>query len=390
MGWSSQNQSLYVATRRPHEAFSAPQQLATNSIGTPPDVAVNPAGAAVVAWFASGNATDAYGGVRAAYRLPGGAKFEAPENLAIATSPDGDVFTAIADDGTAVVADGASAFFGARAGTSLAVRPPVGSFGPPQAVGDGSTISALAAEPGGGLSLVFSALSAGQPAGVTLVGRSASGALTGPVALTSDPQACAPEAASSPAGDLLVTWSRPCNGGSERGAQLVLRRAPTAPFDAPIAVDSQWRGDPALTGTGEGIVTFNRNQYSASSMAFEDLDRPVPPLPTEVQIDARSLVLPRGGELGLRVRCPVRCKVRPTGILITSSRLTASKPSKMRRLKAKKRTRVLVRFSRARVSTARRALRHGERVTLSYTVTTSGRSARALTQSRMVRLRTKR
>jgi hypothetical protein len=47
-------------------------------------------------------------------------------------------------------------------------------------------------------------------------------------------------------------------------------------------------------------------------------------------------------------------------------------------------------FTRVRVAQARRALLRGERVTLSYTVTTTGWSARALTQSRKVRLRLKR
>jgi hypothetical protein len=344
------------------------------------------------AWFSYNGPPGSYAGPLIAYRLPDAKSFGAAEQVPIATSPIAQLFTAMEPDGTAILA-AASSFFpgGGQPGTKLAVRSPVGAFGVPQTVGDGAVLGALVPEPGGALSLISQAYAAGQPAGVTLTGRSAGGALSGPIALTTDSQTCAPTAVSSPAGDLLATWTHPCPSapGSPNGAQLRLRRSASSGFDAPLSFDAL-DSDPALTGTGEGIVVFDRNQYSASSMAFEDLDRPVAPLPTALQIDARSLVLPRSGKLGLRVRCPVKCKVRPSGILITRAGLTASKHSKTSRLKAKKRVRVLVRFSRARVVRARRALLRGERVTLSYTVTTFGRSARALTQSRMVRVRAKR
>ena len=302
------------------------------------------------------------------------------------------MFAAIDAGGTAVLA-GSGSFLGGESGTTLSARSPVGAFGAPQRIDHTGFLYALVPEPGGSLSMLSQTSAPdGEPAAVTITGRSPTGALAGPAVL-SGAGSCSPAATASPAGHLLVAYQLPCARGwnAPHGGQLRLRRSARSGFDAPVLVDALPTPQPALTGAGEGIAVFNRNQFSASSIAFEDLDRPVPPLPTEAQIDARSLVLSRDGKLGLSVRCPVKCNVRPTGILVTSSTRTASKRTTSRRLRAKKRVRVRVRFSRARVLMARRALRRGERVTLSYTVTTTAAlSARALTQSRMVRLRLKR
>ena len=341
-GWSASNGEVLVATRRPGRRFRAPQQLATDSVGVPPKIAVNNAGAAVVAWLGQQPAKP-----HAAYRLPGAAAFGPAEDVPVALSPFS-TFVAIDAGGSAVVGASGATFLGESAATTLSARSPVGSFGAPQRIENNGSLAALVPEPGGALSILSETRTAdGEPAAVTITGRAPSGALAGPVVL-SDAQSCLPAAASSPAGDLLVAYTRPCGLGSPNAGQLRLRRSATGGFDAPVGVDSRAPMSPALTGAGEGIVGFNRNQFSASSIAFEDLDRPVPPLPTEAQIDARSLMLSREGKLGLSVRCPVKCKVRPTGILVTVATRTASKRTTSRRLRAKKRVRVRVRFTRAR------------------------------------------
>ncbi|MDX6690982.1 MAG: hypothetical protein QOG15_2439 [Solirubrobacteraceae bacterium] len=372
VGWTGSDRGIYVATRSAASARIALQQLATDGVGTPPEVAVNPAGAAIAVW------SDGQLNTRAAYRLPGATAFGPAEAVPAAW---GDIYATIDDQGTALVSSYNTA----------TVRPMLAAFGPPQRVDAMARVAGLAPEPGGSLSLVFSAvnLALENPFGaLTITRRSPEGALSAPV-LLADVPSCFPATASSPAGDLLVAYVQPCEGAG-LNAQVRLRRTAASGFDPPIDLQGSGGASPALTGTGEGIVAFARGPFSLASMALEDLDRPVPPPPTQAQLDGHSLVLPATGQVGLRVRCPVRCKVRPTGILIMPSLLTGSQHSKTRRLAAKKRMRVVVGFSRARVVKARRALRRGERVTLSYTVTTFGRSARALAQSRIVRLRTER
>jgi hypothetical protein len=73
IGWATMPHVL-AATRRPGERFGAPQRLGDVAAFSV-DVAVNPAGAAVIAWGIGSER------IRAAYRLPGERTFGRPENV---------------------------------------------------------------------------------------------------------------------------------------------------------------------------------------------------------------------------------------------------------------------------------------------------------------------
>ena len=390
VGWATAP-NLLVATRRPGERFGAPQRLG-DRFASSVDVAVNPAGAAVIAWGIGSER------IMAAYRLPGETRFgpaaKVPRAAADGTAP----LAAIEDDGTAIVATSSENRQRLNAtGISFSERPPVGTFGPETRVSSSGSLHALLPEPRSGSAFIGHSGMAGGV--VTAITRSASGALGAPVGL-SGLDACFADAASNPVGQLVVAWTSPCPanpyGGPGSGVQVRRRAGPALAFDAPLQLTTNGSGARvAASPAGDAIVVFvlgPSGQIAVAASAFEDARAGAPSLVRPVIAGGRdpAVRLPsEGGALGLPVTCPQACSILAQGILATNGvgRATAAKASS-RALRAKRRTTVDVRFSRARIAIARRALRSGRRASLSYTVTVRKRGSKTrLSFSRRVKLK---
>lgn len=390
VGWATVPNVL-VATRRPGERFGAPQHLG-DRYPTGVDVAVNPAGAAVIAW-GIGSAR-----IKAAYRLPGETRFGPAASVPRAAQNGTAPLAAIEDDGTAIVATSSEDQARNNAtGVSFSERTPVGSFGPEQRVSASGALSALVPEPRSGSAFIAHTGIGGGV--VTATTRAASGALGAPVGL-SNADSCYADAASNPIGQLVVAWTSPCPtspyGGPGSGVQVRRRAGPAFPFDAPVQLTTNGSGPRvAASPAGDAIVAFvlgPAGQVAVAASAFEDPGASAPSLVRPAIGGGRdpAVRLPvKGGALGLPVTCPQACSVLAQGILATNGvgRATAAKASS-RSLRAKRRTTVNVRFSQARIATARRALRSGRRASLSYTVTVRKRGSKTrLSFSRRVKLK---
>jgi len=391
LGWTTMPNVL-AATRLPGEPFGAPQLLGT-LVAYSVDVAVNPAGAAVIAWGIGSER------IKAAYRLPGETTFGAPANVPRVATTGTKPRVAIEDDGTAIVASSGDDETRHNAtGVTFSERTPVGTFGPEQRVNAAGALQALVPEPRSGSAFITQS---GIGGGImTATTRAASGELSAPVVL-SNQNSCYADAASNPIGTLVVAWTSPCPnnpyGAPGSGVQVRRRAGPALPFDRPVQLTANGSGPRvAQSANGDAIVAFQTGTVGhglIAASAFEDPTAGVPRLVKPV-IGGGSdpvVTLPseRGGRVGLPITCPVACSVAPEGILATNgiARATAARASS-RSLSARRRTTVNVRFSPARIATARRALRSGRRATVSYTVTVRKRGSKTrLSFSRRVRLK---
>jgi len=391
IGWTTLPNVL-AATRRPGERFGAPQLLGSVA-AISVDVAVNPAGAAVVAWGIGSER------IRAAYRLPGETGFGAPANVPRVATMGTEPRVAIEDDGTAIVASsGEDATRTNATGITFSERTPAGAFGPEQRVNAAGALQALVPEPQSGSAFITQSGLAGGV--MTATTRAASGALGAPVVL-SNLDSCFADAASSPIGQLVVAWTSPCPvnpyGAPGSGVQVRRRAGPAFPFDLPVQLTANGsNARVATSANGDAIVAFHSGPAGQSAIAASAFEDPGARAPSLVKPfigggsdPVATLPSEGGGRIGLPITCPVACSVAPQGILTTSgiARATAARGS-LRSLRARRRTTVDVRFSQARIATARRALRNGRRASVSYTVTVRKRGSKTrLSFSRRVRLK---
>jgi hypothetical protein len=238
---------------------------------------------------------------------------------------------------------------------------------------------------------------------LTATSRTASGAIGAPVPLSTR-NSCRADAASNPTGSLVVAWTSPCpvnpEGGPGSGVQGRRRAGPGLPFHPAVQLTTNGSGARvAHSANGDAIVAFHAGTAGPSAIAasaFEDPGAGVPSLVKPVigggSDPVATLPPASGGTVGLSITCPVACSVVPQGILATNgiARATAARTSP-RSLRARRRTTVNLRFSPARMATARRALRNGHRASVSYTVTIRERGSKTrLSFSRRVRLKSAR
>lgn len=393
VAWT-QTPKAFVATRRPGARFSEPQQLDNvGSFGVA--LAVNPAGAAVVAYGVGSEE------VLAAYRLPGEMSFGRAEDVPRAARVGSRPFAAIKDDGTAIVATSGSNPHGlAPTGVTFSERPAVGRFGPEQRVNSGSDLEALVAEPQSASSFIANVRAPDAGAGaMTVTTRASNGSLGSPTVL-SDEFACNADAASNPLGQLIVAYTNPCPvnpfGGAGSGVKVRRRGAAGAAFDAPVTLTSDGSYPKvAQSASGDAIVAFYQSVAARTvivSSAFEDpaagVAAPVKPVIGGGKAPVATLP-EESGLVGLPVTCPTACTVAPEGIITTDgiARATSATIGK-RTLRTKQRRRVRVRFSKMRIRQARRALRRGDSATVSYIVKVRGRKSSPRSSfSRRVRLK---
>lgn len=223
---------LWVATRNPGGAWTAPAKLAPEASRAA--VAVADSGAAVVAWIELGAANRFT--VKAMRRAPGGA-FGAAETLGSARSLseyslDGSVKAAIAADAEALVlwtqppADRETR----QMPVNVSIAPPGGAFGGAQRVGltQATSAPALAAAVDGRALAVFST---GRE--VQVAERPPGGAFGAPIPLAPvrEPLVVLPAAAIGANGAAVVGWY----GLFNQGVSAVARAA-TGPFGEPVAL----------------------------------------------------------------------------------------------------------------------------------------------------------
>lgn len=381
---------LFAASRTPGARFGQPQQLEGTGIFNL-SIAVNPAGASVVTWGVGGD------GIEAAYRLPGETRFGRTEKVPALPNYGGRPLAAIGADGTAIVASsGANANQTATTGVTFSERSPIGRFEPAKRVDVAGDLQALVAEPQSASSFVSNV--GGLGGAMTLTTRTADGVLGAPTLLSAS-NTCDAQAASNPLGQIVVAYSRPCVKNDQSGlipGIEVRRRDGAGMFDAPVALGTGGQTpDVAMNGSGDAIVVWPQGapaQTAIVSSAFEDPAAAVS-RPIKLLIGGGRhpvVTLPAGGgAIGLPVTCPKACSISPAGIITTAGKARArSMKAAKRRLGTKKRTQVPVRFSKARLRQARRALRRGKPAIVSYTVTfrRTG-SSTALSFSRRVRLK---
>jgi hypothetical protein len=148
----------------------------------------------------------------------------------------------------------------------------------------------------------------------------------------------------------------------------------------------------AINDAGQAAVMLGAGNASSPPVQVavrEDPRLPVLPFPPTVDIDTPvDPGLDEKGELRLAVSCSTACKATPNGILAAEgdSQLVAASGSS-KRIRAKRRGLVTLRFGSEQSRKVRKALRAGRKPWVSVSVRARGRSPRPITVSRRIRLR---
>ncbi|MDQ3934301.1 MAG: hypothetical protein M3340_06680 [Actinomycetota bacterium] len=381
---------LYVATRRAGGKFSEPLGLETH-VGARPIVAVNAAGAAVVAW-----GSNLRGGVAAAYRPPGGSF--GPNELAISEhSYPQDI--GIDTAGRAVVTGHEPIFApGPETRARYAVRSALDEWSDPRSIDAEGLAAGMFVEPRGTITFMtvheserdryehraFTLMPDGSLARETV----ASGA------------AGWPKGAMDLRGDILHVFQRSTAAG---GYELVARERGFAQFafgpEALVAPMSNrsYAFAPASNDLGQAIVAWAElplpgEPWKPGPVRVAIRDDPALrdlPLPPDVDLYADPLAtLDPDGDLSVPIRCDQDCKAIPTGIVFPGAgRDAVAGRGGSKRLRRAKRGRVLVDFGAAGARAVREAQAAGAKPWVSVSVRARGRSPRPLLVSRRYRLR---
>lgn len=356
-----------------HGEVSAPQLVGRGQF---PTVAMNPSGAAVIAWM------DHQARATASVRPPAG-DFLPPATLAIDPS---DPLAAIDAAGRAVVAGSRLGPAGSNGGTTFAVADQAGSFGEPRRVDHKGLLGQVLAEPDGSVDIV----SAYGSEGGVISSLRPDGTLIGPLPLTT-PDACEPRVAVARGGALLATWMQSCQIYGPRSRVGVRLRNRLGLFGEPQFVGELSAVMPraAVTDGDEAIVVYEHaKSKSVHAVVREDRrDAPLPPVP-EIDLDSPDeMYLPDLPDIELPVRCPRACSLTPIALLHAGDRAVAGERPRARRLRARRRARLAVPFGPQARQAAEEAAGTGKPVWVSVSVVVRGRSPRPQTITRRIDLR---
>ena len=367
-------QTLFRAERRAGMPWGTAEAVAEEPLQ--PEIAMNPSGAAVLAWGFGGNE------LRASYRPPGG-QFGPPE-----TPPVPGFFPTIAlsDSGHVIMTGGNPV---PEIDVPFAVRDPVRGWDGPVGLGVKGWATHTLAEPSGAASFVLDVEEEGRERSHAFATRLPNGTVLGPMPLAgTDTYVCAP--AMNRRGDLLIPMAPRERSpdsrifASERlaGSALLPATAITKPGQASC-------GASALNDAGQAVVILHSTEFGPlHAVVREDPTLAPPPLPPAVDIEPPSAgVLDENGALRVAVRCSSACKVGSKGVLYSPGEDVVRRGrGSSKRLKARRRGRVALRFDAATAATVRDALADGRRPWVSFSVTAKGKSPRAVTVSRRVKL----
>lgn len=373
------------------------EQYRTSSI-TRPAVAMNTAGAALIAWQI-GQEPDEEGHHtrhRVAYRPPAGS-FGTPELAPrFGSSTQYQHALAMTESGDAVMTS--QDFVTTEGGaTTYAVRRATGGWSDVRELGRMGFIANLFAEPGGAVSFVVSRQGAsGSDTFVDFVTRLPDGTLVGPNQISAG-DGHIPHAAMSLRGDLIATWVRGYHGMSREGVVAVADRLAGAAFQPEVALSPRgtWSPHVALNDARQAAIAWDYDadpagEYAPAGWGAFRFDPEIPPLPLPPEIDIGAPLDPvlDGDGIAVPVECDRDCTVLPGGLLVdAASDARRSKKTGSVKLRKGARRRVRVRFGAADRTAAREALASGRRPWVSLTVRAKGKSPRPVRVSRRVKLR---
>lgn len=375
---------IVVATRRAGGAWSEPVELKGGGTGSAPSVAMNPAGAAAVAWMTSEN-----GLPQVAYRQPAGS-FGPAERPPLDRGPVFPLSIALDDAGRVHLA-APSAAFTIPVRTRLVSRSPLGGWGEPHEFETGGSPAAMLVAPDGTVNLLMDNHEDREHPKVQHASVRPDGTAVGPTTLALD--SAGSDAAMNLRGDVLAAWEHPWvnTGGTIEAAGKPAALpvfGPGLPISDPTSVDPHV----ALNDAGQAAVMWAIGGYGNPAIQVavrDDPKLPILPFPPAIGIDLPDVpAIDPDGDLPIDVRCAVSCKVTPRGVLAPGAgEDLRSGRGKTRRLKAKRRGSVTVDFGTAGASAVRAARAKGGKATVYLTVRARGKSPRPITISRRVRLR---
>jgi hypothetical protein len=394
-GSRTRDSAVRVATRKAGAEFGDPVTLDTESGAVVAFAAMNAAGAAVVVWGGSGET-----GIRpfASYRPPAGS-FGPPERVPV--DARGPTFrTAVNVAGEAVVTLNEVIYSAGQtnAGSSYAVRSPLGGWSDEQVIDTRGYATEVYAEPSGAVSFLLDMPDPGGSAQeprrqVGFASRLASGVVSGPRQISKD-QGSLGGGAMNLRGDILAAWSDRADG---TGRIAVAERPAGTVFgeELPISAPNGLGAAPALNDAGQALVAWMHTptpNYAVGSRVEaavrEDPALPTLPFPPDVDLGAPLDPVLDDDGIAVPVACDVSCTVEPTGLLYEGADATArAKRAARTKLAAKARGRVRVRFGAAARKSARKALARGRKAWVALTVRAKGRSPRTVAFSRRVRLK---
>jgi hypothetical protein len=327
--------TAYGSTRPVGKSWSPPRQFGKPVAGVlRPAVAVNPAGAAAVAWVPGSL------GVMASYRPPGGA-FGPTEESELSGAP---ALIALSDDGQLAVS---GPFGGPQEDLVFAVRSPLGGWGEPVTVKGAGWALQLLPDRAGAISFVGSPTLAEKNPGL-LTTRLTDGLIVGPTVFTPG-EASIGEAATNRRGGVLIPWSTP--GSWQARAEnrvFVSERSETGALLPPVRVSGpgMWAMGAALNDAGQAVVLLQKPDQDVLATVREDPSAPALPLPPELDISVPPApALDDQGDLELLVRCDRACEASPTGLLFADKGVRPARgDGAPRRLRAKRRGRLELRF----------------------------------------------
>lgn len=387
IGWS-----VRIASRPAGGRWTAPRTLATRAAGTI-EIAVNSAGAAAVVWSSADTAEPWL-----SYRPPAG-DFGPPERVPGLGA--GFAKATLSEAGEAVVSMlGGHLLPGSHPDNErFVVRSPLGEWAEPVELDPLGSTTQLLAERDGSVSFVVQRPTTSESSEIRFVTRRRDGTIRDPGPVATD--AYGAEAATNLRGDVLLAW-----------AQTSGENARTRPWDAPTRVGIAQRraglfvsepllsepmafpARPALNDAQQAVVGWDAasqpGEHRASVWAAVREDPKLPPLPFPPVVDIAPLpdaALDPDGRLRVTARCNRSCKLTPSATLYASKTtplVSGRGPS--RRLRARARRGIEVRFGSRAARSVRKALRQGRRPWVSISLSARGASPRPMTFSRRVRL----
>lgn len=404
-GWvRSSDGAIRIATKRPGLDFGPAQTIDVPPSGTTGSgwlsVAVNAAGAGVVAWSnhrqnADGSRTTSY---RISYRPPAGA-FGPPEDAPLTIRDGANQHVGLSQIGEVVLAVQQRILDGAG-GLTYAVRGLLGGWSAPRELGPLAEVRNVFTEPTGGVSFLMQKESGQRPSApsdnrVQFATHQANGTLAGPDQI-SEADGHDPAGAMNLRGDLLAAWG--VGAGADNGSAFVAvaERPVGGAFGAQTIISDRdvYAIDVALNDASQAAALWRRtaapgDQFRYAAFAAFRFDPDLAAVPPPPGVDIGRPIDPILDDDGIvvPVECDQACTVQPSGLLVegTSVAARAKKGTKLR-LKKGARGRVRVRFGAAGREAAREALGAGRKPWVSVTVRAKGRSPRAKFVSRRAKL----
>ncbi|MDQ3934211.1 MAG: hypothetical protein M3340_06220 [Actinomycetota bacterium] len=383
IGWS-----VRIASRPAGASWTAPRTLTDRAAGTVA-IAVNSAGAAAVVWSSADTAEPWI-----AYRPPAG-DFGPPERVPLGA---GFAKVALSEAGEAIVSMPGSLLSAPHSnGERFAVRSPLGEWAEPVELDPLGSATQLLAERDGSVSfLVEKPEVASDPREIRYVTRRRDGTIrdSGPIAT----DAFAASAGTNLRGDVLVAWTQMSGEGEHwevpTRVGIAQRRAGLFVPEPLLSEPTAQPRRPALNDAQQAVVGWDAasqpGEHPAWVMAAVREDPKLPPLPFPPVVDILPLpdaALDPDGGLRVDARCSLSCKLTPSAMLYASkSTPLASGRGPSRRLRARARRGVEVRFGKDAARSVRKALRQGRRPWVSISLRARGASPRPVTFSRRVRL----